>query len=290
MFSFTNIAPAIPEPGTYALMFARPGRHGLHRRAAASSTDRPGPARTALDWGIPVLRRSARWPTRSSSPSTATIEAHAAARAGQPPRPDHRRHRHRQDGHAADARRELQPHRRAGLHGRREGRPDRHHARPARSAPKLAARAEGARPRPRPRRSPARSRSGTCSASRATRCARPSPTWARCCSARMLGLNETQAGVLNLVFKIADDNGLLLLDLKDLRAMLQYVGDNAQPVHHRVRQRQRGQRRRDPARPAADRGAGRRQVLRRADARHRRLHADRSTATAWSTSSPPTSC
>jgi hypothetical protein len=44
---------------------------------------------------------------------------------------------------------------------------------------------------------------------------------------RMLGLNETQEGVLNLVFKIADDNGLLLLDLKDLRAMLQHVGDNA---------------------------------------------------------------
>jgi DNA helicase HerA-like ATPase len=44
---------------------------------------------------------------------------------------------------------------------------------------------------------------------------------------RMLNLNEIQAGVLNLVFKIADDSGLLLLDLKDLRAMLQYVGDNA---------------------------------------------------------------
>ena len=44
---------------------------------------------------------------------------------------------------------------------------------------------------------------------------------------RMLNLNETQAGVLNLVFKIADDNGLLLLDLKDLRTMLQYVGDNS---------------------------------------------------------------
>ena len=44
---------------------------------------------------------------------------------------------------------------------------------------------------------------------------------------RMLDLNDTQAGVLNLVFKIADDNGMLLLDLKDLRAMLQYVGDNA---------------------------------------------------------------
>ena len=45
--------------------------------------------------------------------------------------------------------------------------------------------------------------------------------------ARMLNLNETQSGVLNLVFKIADDNALLLLDLKDLRAMLQYVGDHS---------------------------------------------------------------
>jgi DNA helicase HerA-like ATPase len=45
--------------------------------------------------------------------------------------------------------------------------------------------------------------------------------------ARILGLNDTQEGVLAMVFKIADDNGLLLLDLKDLRAMLQFVGDNA---------------------------------------------------------------
>ena len=45
--------------------------------------------------------------------------------------------------------------------------------------------------------------------------------------ARLLALNETQEGVLSLVFKVADDNGLLLLDLKDLRAILQYVGDNA---------------------------------------------------------------
>ena len=43
---------------------------------------------------------------------------------------------------------------------------------------------------------------------------------------RLLGLTEVQTGVLNIVFKVADDNGLLLLDLKDLRAMLQYVGDN----------------------------------------------------------------
>ena len=45
--------------------------------------------------------------------------------------------------------------------------------------------------------------------------------------ARLLNLNDTQSGVLTLVFKIADDQGLLLLDLKDLRAMVQDVGDNA---------------------------------------------------------------
>jgi uncharacterized protein len=44
---------------------------------------------------------------------------------------------------------------------------------------------------------------------------------------RLLELNDTQEGVLNMVFKIADENGLLLLDLKDLRSMLQYVADNA---------------------------------------------------------------
>jgi uncharacterized protein len=45
--------------------------------------------------------------------------------------------------------------------------------------------------------------------------------------ARLLQLNDTQSGVLTLVFKIADDNGLLLLDLKDLREMVKYVGQNA---------------------------------------------------------------
>ena len=45
--------------------------------------------------------------------------------------------------------------------------------------------------------------------------------------ARMLNLNDTQEGVLQLVFKIADDNGMLLLDTRDLRSMLQHVGDNA---------------------------------------------------------------
>jgi uncharacterized protein len=44
---------------------------------------------------------------------------------------------------------------------------------------------------------------------------------------RLLNLNDVQQGVLTIVFKVADDQGLLLLDLKDLRAMLQFVGENA---------------------------------------------------------------
>lgn len=45
--------------------------------------------------------------------------------------------------------------------------------------------------------------------------------------ARLLNLNEVQSGVLNIIFRIADDQGLLLLDFKDLRAITQYIGDNA---------------------------------------------------------------
>ena len=44
--------------------------------------------------------------------------------------------------------------------------------------------------------------------------------------ARLLNLTQVQSGVLNIVFRVADDNGLLLLDLKDLKAMLRFVGDN----------------------------------------------------------------
>jgi len=44
---------------------------------------------------------------------------------------------------------------------------------------------------------------------------------------RLLGLNDTQSGILRIAFRIADEKGLLLLDLKDLRSMIQYVGDNA---------------------------------------------------------------
>ena len=45
--------------------------------------------------------------------------------------------------------------------------------------------------------------------------------------ARLLQLNDTQEGVLSLAFKIADENGLILLDLKDLQSLLMFVGENA---------------------------------------------------------------
>ncbi|EXI73837.1 MAG: Type IV secretory pathway, VirB4 component [Candidatus Accumulibacter appositus] len=99
--------------------------------------------------------------------------------------------------------------------------------------------------------------------------------------ARLLNLNDTQTGVLQMVFRIADDNGLLLLDLKDLRAMLQHVGENAKTfsseygIQQRVRQCLGGVDRRHPARPAEPWRPGRRRLLRRTDARHRRPDADR---------------
>jgi len=51
--------------------------------------------------------------------------------------------------------------------------------------------------------------------------------------ARMLELNDTQEGILNLVFRLADDEGMLILDLKDLRAMLEHVADRASEVRKR---------------------------------------------------------
>lgn len=47
---------------------------------------------------------------------------------------------------------------------------------------------------------------------------------------RLLGLNDTQEGVLSIVFRLADDMGMLLIDMKDLRSMLQYVGENSKDI------------------------------------------------------------
>ena len=52
---------------------------------------------------------------------------------------------------------------------------------------------------------------------------------------RILDLNDTQSDVLTVVFKIADDEGLLLIDTKDLKSMLQYVGDRAKELFFRLR-------------------------------------------------------
>ncbi len=75
--------------------------------------------------------------------------------------------------------------------------------------------------------------------------------------ARMLNLNETQAGVLTAAFKIADDEGLLLLDLKDLRAMLTHVGGERKGLHHPLRQYLVGVGGCNPARTPVSRAAGR---------------------------------
>src|SRR2546421_5093869 len=87
---------------------------------------------------------------------------------------------------------------------------------------------------------------------------------------RLLNLNDTQEGVLNMIFRIADENGLLLLDLKDLRAMFQYVADNADQFktqYGNISAASAGAIQRSLLEFG---NAGRRQVLRRARARSRR--------------------
>ena len=84
---------------------------------------------------------------------------------------------------------------------------------------------------------PTRWCSGTCSATAAFPVRATVSDLGPLLLGRLFNLNATQQGVLALVFKIADDTGLLLLDLKDLRAMLQFVGDNASEFTNEVRQR-----------------------------------------------------
>ncbi len=84
--------------------------------------------------------------------------------------------------------------------------------------------------------------------------------------ARMLELNDTQEGVLNIAFKLADDQGLLLLDFKDLTAILQAVAEGADQLTTSLRQCQQGHDRHHPAPPAHAGAAGGRAFLRRAGA------------------------
>lgn len=92
--------------------------------------------------------------------------------------------------------------------------------------------------------------------------------------ARLLNLNEVQSGVLNIIFRIADDRGLLLLDFKDLRAITQFIGDNAKSFQNQygnINSASIGaiQRR------LLTWATGRRALLRRADAGYCRLDARR---------------
>ena len=60
----------------------------------------------------------------------------------------------------------------------------------------------------------------------------PFQKWDLFLLSQLLGLNETQEGILNIAFKVADEQGLLLIDIKDLRAMLNYVGAHASELRN----------------------------------------------------------
>ena len=198
----------------------------------------------------------------------------AAARteARQPPRADRRRDRHRQDRHAAGDRRGAVRRRRPDLRRRREGRHRR--SRHARCGDRQAPRGLR-RPRRRDRlyrtgpTKAIRSSSGTCSASRAIPSAPPSAKWGRCCSSRLMNLNEVQEGVLTIAFHVADKEGLMLLDLDDLQAMLVHIGERADELTLEYGNVSKTERRRDPALAAPASRPGRRPFLRRAGARPR---------------------
>src|SRR3569832_2505454 len=163
-------------------------------------------------------RTAARRPQRHHRPRPAAAD-------GQPPRSHHWRHRHRQDCHPADAGRALLQHRRSVLHVRRERRPVRRVT--GRRRQRLGGRA-GRIAQARKLRLPGLSghpvvplRHQRSSGARHRIGHGPAAVGAHAGPQRYAE-RRTQPGV-----KVADDNGLLLLDLKDLRAMLAFVGENA---------------------------------------------------------------
>ena len=107
--------------------------------------------------------------------------------------------------------------------------------------------------------------------------------------ARLMDLNDVQEGVLNIAFNVADKEGLLLLDLDDLQAMLVHCGEHADELTLQYGNVSKQRSARSSARCCSSQ-PGRRPFLRRAGARPRRLHAaPTSRAAGSSTSSPPTS-
>jgi hypothetical protein len=107
--------------------------------------------------------------------------------------------------------------------------------------------------------------------------------------ARLLELTEAQEGVLNIAFRVADEQGLGLLDLKDLQALLVWVGENRKDLGLRYGNVSTGLHRRDPAAASGAGGAGGRPALRGTRAGARRPVPDRRRRVrAGSTSWPPT--
>ena len=92
---------------------------------------------------------------------------------------------------------------------------------------------------------------------------------------RMLELNEVQEGVLNIAFRVAADEKLPLINLDDLRAIINNVAERAKELTTKYGNVATTLGRRHPAPPAGARGAGRRPLLRRAGARHHGLHPHR---------------
>ena len=115
---------------------------------------------------------------------------------------------------------------------------------------------------------------GSVRQSRDTRSGRPSRELGPLLLSRLMDLSEAQEGVLNIAFKIADDEKLPLIDLKDLQALLGGSGRARRHAHHEIRQCHQGLGRLDPALAAGARAAGRRALLRRAGAQDHRPDAD----------------
>ena len=197
-----------------------------------------------------------------------------SSRAREPSRADHRRDRHRQDRHAAGAGRPLLADRRAGVSRRRQ----RRSVRPGGGGfgdAQAARAAEGDRASP--SRPGARTRwcSGTCFGRRGFPVRATVSDLGPLLLGRLFGLNATQQGVLAIVFKVADDNGTAAARPEGSARDAAVRRRQRAGVHDAVRQRLGRVDRRDSARAARDRTAGRRSVLRRADAGRRRPAADR---------------
>ena len=93
--------------------------------------------------------------------------------------------------------------------------------------------------------------------------------------ARLMDLNDVQEGVLNIAFRVADEQGLLLLDLKDLRALLAFVAEHAKELTTQYGNVSKQTHRHDPAAAAGAGEPGRRRVLRRAGAGAEGFHQGR---------------